>query len=51
MPANVLFYLNMLLPLVMFDILDAFEGSKYDPTRMFMFDDDMNVLDKNLFTD
>ena len=51
MPANVSFFLNMLLPLVMFDILDAFEGSKYDPTRMFMFDDDMNVLNKDLFTD
>jgi hypothetical protein len=51
MPANVSFFLNMLLPLVMFDILDVFEGSKYDPTRIFMFDDDMNVLDKKLFTD
>ena len=35
----------------MFDILDVTEGTKYDPTQLFTFAEDQNVLDKELFTD
>lgn len=51
MPANVSFFLSMLLPLVMFDILDIVEDTIYDPTLLFTFAEDKNELDTNLFTD
>ena len=39
-PANLSFFFSMLLPLVIFDVLDSIEGKWYDPVRMYKFEEE-----------
>lgn len=39
MPGNVSFFFRLLLPIVMFDILDGLEETAYDPNNFISYDD------------
>ena len=41
-PGNLSFFLSMLQPLVMFDLLNSVEDTPYDPSRMFLFAEELN---------
>jgi hypothetical protein len=43
MPGNLSYFFNLLIPFVMFDILDGLEGHPRDPNNLFEFDDDLNL--------
>ena len=51
LPANLSYFLKLLLPFVMFDFLDGLDGTKYDSKQIFKTDEDLSKLDKELFTD
>ena len=46
LPGNLIYFLNIIQPIVAFDILDWTEGEAYDPTNIFNFDSKENTLDK-----
>ena len=39
MPGNVTIFFKIILPIVMFDVLDGLDDTKYDPNNVFEFDD------------
>ena len=48
-PGNVALFFKLILPIVMFDVLDSLDDTKYDPNNYIPYDGDLNQLDKNKF--
>ena len=49
MPGNVAMFFKLILPIVMFDVLDSLDDTEYDPNNYIPYDEDLNELDKNKF--
>jgi hypothetical protein len=45
MPGNVTLFFQIILPIVMFDVLDGLDDTKYDISNLFQFSD-CSQLDK-----
>ena len=50
MPGNVTLFFQIILPIVMFDVLDGLDDTKYDISNMFKFSD-CSQLDKQRYID
>jgi hypothetical protein len=48
LPANVIFFFKIILPIVMFDVLNGLDGTKMDPTNLMEFDE-TNELNSQVF--
>lgn len=48
LPGNVTLFFKIIIPIVMFDILDGLDDTKYDPNNMIEFDEN-NDLDTQVF--
>ena len=50
MPGNVTTFFKIILPIVMFDVLDGLDDTKFDPNNLWSFSD-CNQLDKQQYID
>lgn len=48
MPGNVTLFFKVIIPIVMFDILDGLDDTKYDPNNLMEFEEN-DELDKSVF--
>jgi hypothetical protein len=48
LPANVILFFKIIIPIVMFDVLNGLDGTKIDPSNMMEFDDN-NDLNSQVF--
>ena len=49
MPGNVTMFFRLILPIVMFDVLNGLDDTPYDPNNFIEYDEEENELDKNKF--
>ena len=42
MPGNVALFFKLILPIVMFDVLDSLDDTKYDPNNYIPYDGELN---------